>query len=300
MLLCYIDESGTPETTGNTSHYVLAGLAIPVHRWKEAELDIKKVKQKYGLEHYEIHTAWILRKYIEQSKILDFEALSKDKRIYEVQKYRKAELLRLQKSNNNSYRQTRKNYKETENYIHLSLNERKMFITELAQTVSSWNYARLFAECIDKVKYDPCRSNNSIAEQAFEQVITRFQICLQNYSRKMTLERKGKQYGLLIHDNNETVAKKHTDLMKIFYEKGTFWKDISNIIETPLFVDSNLTSMIQIADLCAYAIRRYLENNETDLFDYVFRRVDINNSRRVGIRHFPGSGCMCKICQSHK
>jgi len=96
MLLCYIDESGTPETTGNTSHYVLAGLAIPVDKWKEAELDINKVKQKYGLENKEIHTAWILRKYIEQSKISGFESLPWDKRIYEVQKYRKAELLRLQ------------------------------------------------------------------------------------------------------------------------------------------------------------------------------------------------------------
>ena len=109
MLLCYIDESGTPEITGNTSHYVLAGLAIPVHKWKEAELDINKVKQKYGLEHNEIHTAWLLRKYIEQSKIPDFESLPKDQRIYEVQKYRKTELLRLQKGNNNkSYIQTKK------------------------------------------------------------------------------------------------------------------------------------------------------------------------------------------------
>jgi len=296
MLLCYIDESGTPETTGNTSHYVLAGLAIPVNRWKDAETDINKVKQKYGLGHNEIHTAWLLRKYIEQFKILDFESLPKDQRIYEMQKNRKAELLKLQKGNNKAYTQTKKNYKETENYIHLSFDERKMFITELAQTVSGWNYARLFAECIDKIKYDPCRSNNSISEQAFEQITTRFEICLQNYSHKS----KNKQYGLLIHDNNETVAKKHTELMKTFHEKGTFWKNISYIVETPLFVNSKLTSMIQLADLCAYAIRRYLENNETDLFDLVFKRVDINNGRRVGIRHFPGSGCTCKICQSHR
>ena len=296
MLLCYIDESGTPEITGNTSHYVLAGLAIPVHKWKEAELDINKIKQKYGLEHKEIHTAWLLRKYIEQTRIPGFESLPKAQRIYEVQKYRKTELLRLQKGNSKLYTQTKKNYKSTEDYIHLSFNERKMFITELAQTVSGWNYARLFAECIDKIKYDPRRSNNSISEQAFEQITTRFEICLQNYSHKSSQ----KEYGLLIHDNNETVAKKHTELMKTFHEKGTFWKDISNIIETPLFVNSKLTSMIQLADLCAYAIRRYLENNETDLFDLVFERVDISNGRRVGIRHFPGSGCSCKICQSHK
>jgi len=83
------------------------------------------------------------------------------------------------------YKQTKKNYKETNDYIHLTFDERKRFVHELAQTIASWDYARLFAECIDKVKYAPNRSNNSIAEQAFEQVITRFQICLQNSSRKM-------------------------------------------------------------------------------------------------------------------
>ena len=296
MLLCYIDESGTPETTGNTSHYILAGLAIPVNKWKEAELELTKIKQKYGLENTEIHTAWLLRKYLEQTKIPGFDTLPKDKRIYEVQKYRKSEIFRLQKTNAKAYKQAKKNYKETEKYIHLTFNERKRFIQELAQTISSWTYARLFAECIDKIKYDPNRSTNSISEQAFEQVITRFQTCLQNFSRKQS----NMQYGILIHDNNETVAKKHTELMKTFHEKGTFWKNIENIIETPLFINSNLTSMIQIADLCAYSIRRYLENDETELFDLIFKRADTKNQKRVGIRHFPGSGCSCKICQSHK
>ncbi len=46
--------------------------------------------------------------------------------------------------------------------------------------------------------------------------------------------------------------------MKSFYDKGTNWTDLEHIIETPLFVDSELTSLVQIADLCAYAIRRYL------------------------------------------
>jgi hypothetical protein len=80
MLLCYLDESGTPEIPGNTSHYILAGLAIPVYKWKEAEQDINTIKQKYGLEDKEIHTAWLLRKYIEQSKIPNFETLPIDNR----------------------------------------------------------------------------------------------------------------------------------------------------------------------------------------------------------------------------
>jgi len=291
-----MDESGTSEIPGTSTHYVLCGLAIPENKWKEAEQDIKRIKQKYGLEHEEIHTAWLLRPYIAQAKIPNFESLPRNTRIYEVNKYRNAEILKLQKKGGKPYKQTKKNYKETENYIHLTYNERKALVIEMAKTIASWNYARLFAECIDKVAYDPSRSSTSISEQAFEQVTTRFEYCLLNYSNAMN----SKQYGVLIHDNNETVAKKHTELMKAFHERGTLWKNIDHIIETPLFVDSKLTSMIQLADLCAYSIRRYLENKETELFDLVFERVDINNGRRVGIRHFPGSGCTCRICQSHK
>lgn len=64
--------------------------------------------------------------------------------------------------------------------------------------------------------------------------------------------------GLLIHDNNETVAKKHTKLMAKFHHKGTLWTKIDNIVETPLFVDSQLTSMVQIADLCSYSLDPFL------------------------------------------
>jgi hypothetical protein len=161
--------------------------------------------------------------------------------------------------------------------------------------VSSWNYARLFAECIDKISYNPARFSSTIAEQALEQITTRFEYFLSNCSKNNKT-----QYGLLIHDNNETVAKKHTELMKKFHETGTLWKKILHIIETPLFVDSNLTNMVQIADLCAYALRRYLENGENTLFDLIFQRADKIYAKTVGVRHYSDSGCDCKICKSHK
>ena len=153
----------------------------------------------------------------------------------------------------------------------------------------------MFAECIDKIHFDPNRAVKSIDEQAFEQLVTRFESYLKIYSKIAN----SKQYGLLIHDNNQTVAKRHTELMKKFHKGGTLWTHISNIIETPLFVDSQLTSMVQMADLCGYALRRYVENNETDLFDLVFERGDRKNGKCVGIRHFSDANCQCKICQAH-
>lgn len=144
VYFCYIDESGTPEVPGNTSHYVLAGLSIPISYWKKCEIGISKVKSKYGLQDSEVHTGWIVRKYLEQSRIVGFEAMDYAQRRHEVLKLRKAELLKLQKSQNKShYKQTRKNYRQTEAYIHLSHNERIAFVQELADLVGNWSFSRL-------------------------------------------------------------------------------------------------------------------------------------------------------------
>jgi len=297
MLLCYIDESGTPEPTGNTSHYVLAGLAIPISEWKRCDSEIDKIKKKFHIVGEEIHTAWILRKYLEQSKIPNFDSLDYSVRRYEVERYRKTELLRLQKTGDKGYKQMKKNYDKTSAYIHLSYDERVNLIKEIAEKIASWSNARLFAECIDKLYFDPLRSKLTIDEQGLEQIVSRFQTYLTIY----TASSCSKQYGLLIHDNNQTVAKKHTNLMKKFHRDGTFWVNLDNIIETPLFVNSELTCMIQLVDVCSYALRRYLETQEDDLFDIIYTRGDrsTRNGKCVGIRHFTEPGCKCKICTNH-
>jgi len=250
MYLCYIDESGTSAIPGNTSHFILSGLSIPIWKWKDCENDINRIKYKYKLEEAEIHTGWIIRNYTEQNKIKDFEKLSYAQRRFEVEKFRKSELLRLQKAiNSGNYNQTKKNYRQTQDFIHLTLKQRKDFIKEIAQTIGNWGFARLFAECIDKVFFDPKRAPKTIDEQSFEQIVSRFE----RYLRILdSVEKTGKNYGLIIHDNNNTIAKRHTALMKQFHKNGTFWTKVLNIIETPLFVNSELTAMIQLADVCAY------------------------------------------------
>lgn len=297
MYLCYIDESGTPDIPGNTSHYILAGVAIPVHYWKDCDNEIEKIKQRYQLSDKEIHVAWILRNYLEQSKIPNFEGLDYQQRRYYINQLRNAELLRLQRSGKPAlYRQTKKNYQKTDDYIHLSFDERKNLTRDIASIISNWKFARLFAECIDKLHFNPVRTSKTIDEQAFEQIVSRFE----QYLQVTSTPNNHKNYGLLIHDNNETVAKKHTILMKRFHTNGTLWTNLKNIIETPLFVNSELTGMVQIADLCAYALRRYIENDESELFDLVFQRADRKDGMVVGVRHFTNAGCLCKICNGRK
>ncbi len=290
MQLCYIDESGTPDVPGNTSHYVLAGLAIPDAFWKSHHTQLEKIKKDYWLEDAEIHVAWMMRKYLEQNDIPDFESMPPERRRSETRRRRTEEIYRLQRVNQKRVKQTKKNFKKTNPYVHLTLDERRQVVLDIAKLISGWGVVRLFAECIDKVHFDPTIANTTISEQALEQVVSRFERYLQN---------RQEGYGLLVHDNNQTVAKKHTQLMKTFLNKGTLWTDIEYVIETPMFVDSQLTSMVQLADLCAYGIRRYLENSETTLFDLVFQRADRVGEATVGVRHFTSPGCTCKICASH-
>ncbi len=295
MYVCYIDESGTPDIPGNTSHFVLAGLSIPISQWKTIDQDVSRLLKKYGLGGAEFHTAWILRKYLEQSHIPDFEKLDWVARRSAVNHARNKELLRLQRQNAPNYKQVKKTYAHTNDYIHLTFIERRELVSAVAELVSSWSKAKLFAECIDKMHFDPTLNARSIGEQAFEQIVSRFERFL--VSRKKP---GGESYGLLVHDNNETVAKKHTDLMRQFHQNGTLWTTIKHIIDTPLFVNSSLTSMVQIADLCAYALRRYFENGEAELFNKIFTRADRIKNTVVGVRHFTEKMCMCDVCKTHR
>lgn len=295
VYFCYFDESGNPDIAGNTSHYVLSGLSVPINKWKYCDREISSLKAKFHLENSEIHTAWILRKYLEQSKIAGFEQMNQNQRTFEVEKRRNAELIRLQNGNNSkNYHQTKKNFKQTQSYIHLTYAERLKFIQEVADLIGKWSFARIFAECINKLHFNPkWSSTNTIDEQALEQVVSRFE----QYLKIVAKSRKEKDtYGVIIHDNNETVSKKHTMLMKKFHKQGTLWTSINKIIETPLFVNSELTGLIQIADLCSYSLRRFFENNDTDLIDRIKSRFDRKDNKFVGIRHFTDDTCQCFIC----
>lgn len=295
MYLCYIDESGTSSVPGNTSHFVLAGIALPIWHWRDADAEISAILSRYGLEGKELHTAWVLRSYLEQTLIPNFETLDWAARKSAVRAKRTQHLLDLQRrQRGKTYRQTKKNYQHSAPYIHLTREERRTLIREVADCVGGWGFARLYAECIDKIHFDAPRARRSIDEQAFEQIVSRFERFLENVDRSS--ESGHRSYGLLVHDNNETVARKHTELMRHFHRKGTFWIDVRHIIETPLFVDSKLTSMVQIADLCSYALRRYIENGETDLFDRIYARADRFRDHVVGVRHFTDSSCTCLIC----
>lgn len=294
MRICYLDESGTPELTGGTSHFILLGLSIQGETWKSKDNEITVIKRRFGLERAEIHSGWLTRRYLEQERIQDFEALGVADRRAAVQQAREMMLLKKAALHGpKSVEEDRKNFRKTAPYIHLTLAERRELLLQITETVGRWDDCRLFAECTDKRSFGGQPPSTPPYEEAFTQVVTRFHRFLET--------QVSPEHGLLVQDHNESVARRLTELMRVFHERGTRWTDqIRLLVETPLFVDSQLTSMVQVADVCAYATRRFCEKGETELFDRIFPKFHSVGTRVVGVRHYTGrQRCACRICSVH-
>lgn len=297
MHVCYLDESGVTELTG-TSHFVLLGLAIPDAAWKACDAQVQTCLQPFGLQNQEVHTAWMLRRYVEQEQVRDFAQLPWDDRRRAAQQRRDAHLLALAaQGRNKQLRAAQKNYRKTAPYLHLTQLERQSAVRALADLVGGWSEARLLAEVIDKRFFYAQRGTQaSMIDFAFTEFVQRFEYFLANRGKFLNAE----LMGMIVQDNNQTVERRLTDMMRRIHDRGTRWTNIPHIIETPLFVDSELTRMVQLADICAYATRRFFENQDRDLFDRIYSRFDRAGPAVVGVRHFADPACGCQVCRDHR
>lgn len=295
MHLCYIDESGVPEIRQGTSHFVLLGLSIEARDWRNQDRAVAAIKRKYGLVDAEIHTGWMTRRYLEQERIPNFATLDRATRRTQVRNERTTQLIRVDALKGSAAaREERKYHRKTDAYIHLNLDERKDCLREMADLIGGWGNARAFCHAIDKRAFAAAPPAIPPREEAFTHVVSRFERFLSDNGGPQAI-------GLLAHDHDDTSADRITQLMRQFHASGTMWTNITRIIETPFFVDSRLTVGVQLADLCAYATRRFCENAETDLFDRIWPRFHRVGTRVVGIRHYVGASrvCACRICLQH-
>lgn len=296
MKLFYLDESGNPELSGSSDSYVLVAVGIPIEKWTSCDKAINQLKASYNLLQAEIHTAWMLRSYREQQEIDGFESMSHEERRQAVIRVREQKIQNYKANKSaQALKSLKKIYKNTEAYIHLTYSERERFIFDLVTKIKGWSYVRIFAEVIDKTDYHPPKPDLTPESQAFERIVTRIEKYLSHISSEQ------KEYGLLIHDECESVTASHVCNMKRYHRWGTFKSEIKHIIETPLFVSSNHTNMVQIADCCAYAVRRYYDSADSALYLPIKARADKIGSDIVGFNHYTSNNlCECDLCRAKR
>jgi hypothetical protein len=156
----------------------------------------------------------------------------------------------------------------------------------------SYDTARCFACAVHKPSYvgrDPL-------EVAFEDLSSRFDRYL------FRLKEQGdRQRCLLILDesSHETTLQ---GMARNFRTLGSRWGVIRNLADTPFFVNSKASRLVQLADHVAYAVFRRYNASDTQYFDVISSKFDSADGILHGLAHLQriDTNCMCPACMSRR
>lgn len=312
MYLLYLDASGTPELQDrNSKHYVLLGLCMHEKSWFGLDKRLQSVKQRYCFpgqnpEEFEIHVKQFACTINEQNLIPNFESLSwtdRRQRVLEEQN-KKIDA----EPTSDKKRARRDKYKGTAPFVHLSRRERSQLLEDAIDIIAGYDgKIRLFAEAIDKSHPNVVAGEIDPCEQAFTQVVSRFDRFLQKKDRWKLAgsPRRSIDYGLLMLDQDESTQSTVEPLFRRFRQQGHPFGQMTHVIDVPFFGSSTKVGGLQLADVAAYVVRRYLdkgatlESHEERHFRQLFPLFDRDSFGKLhGIRHYVVANlCECLVCR---
>lgn len=145
-----------------------------------------------------------------------------------------------------------------------------------------------FASAIEKASLEP---GQDCVALAFEDLCQRFDLFL---SRK-------RQRGLVILDRSaqETSLQR---LSREFRTIGTKWGVLRNLADTPMFVDSRASRLVQLADHIAHGVFRRFNAGDAQYFDIIVSRFDETEGVIHGLAHQHSGkhACHCPACLSRR
>jgi len=142
--------------------------------------------------------------------------------------------------------------------------------------------------------------NEDPVEKAFEDLSSRFNKFLE---RRRSESEKYSPKGMIVFDKS-TYEQSLQNLAKEFRHGGNRWgSQLRQICEVPLFVDSNASRMIQLADHIAYAVFRRYNAGDLTYYNCIESRFDQDADGRIyGLSHLQTTvpGCTCPACLSRR
>jgi hypothetical protein len=119
----------------------------------------------------------------------------------------------------------------------------------------------LFGVVLNKSSYQGV----SLSEELFTQITSRFDMFLK---RRYMKTGKGER-GIAIFDKS-TLEQQFQMLSQTFQKTGNHWGNtLVNFAEVPLFLDSKMSRLIQLADIIAYSLFRKYEFNDDSYFSLI-------------------------------
>lgn len=150
----------------------------------------------------------------------------------------------------------------------------------------------LFAIVVEK---SALKEDQSPLSYAFEELCNRFNLFLRRNYRK----NNERQRGLIIMDETKHEGALQS-LAREFRVNGTRWGKLRNLSEVPLFANSKVSRLLQLADLVAYATWRRYEHKDGRFFDALLCKFDQEGRILHGLVHRTSNrkACYCPACQS--
>lgn len=170
------------------------------------------------------------------------------------------------------------------------LNKVYEFISQMEEKVS------LFAVAFHK----PSFQSEDPIERTCEEMAGHFDAFL---ARLETEQQKlgSKQTGLMIFDKCNHEAALHA-LLAQYRSTGASWGKVKHLAEIPMFTDSHLTRMLQIADFVAYAVFRRYQHGDSQFLDKIIARFDQSEGILHGLVHLVAKHqeCFCPACVTRR
>ena len=175
----------------------------------------------------------------------------------------------------------------------MSADEAKGIIKAVLNIIAQANNSTcLFACAVHKSSFP---SDDGL-KLAFEDISQRYDM----YLSKLNFD-GDRQKGLMILDESsyETALQ---DLAKNFRKIGTQWGKIKHIADTPFFVNSRASRIIQLADHIAYAVFRKYNASDHQYFDIIASKFYQSENVIHGLAHKQkvNYSCMCVACFSRR
>ncbi len=131
---------------------------------------------------------------------------------------------------------------------------------------------RIFIAVVEKTAISP----DNPSEHTFEQVSSRSD----HYLTRLFVHHKQQARGIIVCDDSG-YEKNLQRLTTLYRTDGHTWGKLRNLVEVPMFVDSQASRLIQLADVIAYAVYRKFEYNDERFFAMIENRIDTFG----GIKH---------------
>jgi hypothetical protein len=174
----------------------------------------------------------------------------------------------------------------------MSRKERMKVLESVYGLLASENVS-LFAVAIHKPSFP---SDNPV-QRTCEEMAGHFDA----YLARLEVEGEEKPRGLMIFDQCNHQPTLHALLAK-YRTTGASWGRVKHLAEIPMFTDSKLTRMLQLADFVAYAVFRRYEHGDTQFLDRIISKFDQSGGRLHGLVHLIArhEECFCPACVTRR